>query len=105
MLRQCGHRLRAAATLADGIEAAESAPFDLLLSDIELPDGTGLDLIRHLRATRPGPIAAIAMSGFGSDDDLRLSLDAGFLAHLTKPVDFLRLRAEIGRTIGESVAN
>jgi PAS domain S-box-containing protein len=104
LLENAGHRVRTASTLAKAVETTEAGPFDLLLSDIELPDGTGLDLIRHLRASRTERIPAIAMSGFGSDDDVRLSLDAGFLAHLTKPVDFNRLQAEIARTISETIA-
>ncbi len=102
LLRHAGHIVRPAANLADGIATAESAPFDLLLSDIELPDGTGLDLIRHLVAARPGRFPAIAMSGFGSVEDIQISLEAGFLSHLTKPVDFGRLLTEIDHLVGQS---
>ncbi len=65
------------------------APFDLLLSDIELPDGDGLQLMREIKASEP--IAGIAMSGFGAEEDLRQSRDAGFFDHLTKPIDLNRL--------------
>ena len=71
-----------------------SALIDLLISDIELPDGTGLDLIRHLRGGGPPPVA---MSGYGSEGDIRASLEAGFAEHLTKPVDLSRLLAAIHR--------
>ena len=94
LLEQAGHRVRAATTLAAALEAAEVGPVDVLLSDIGLPDGTGLDLLRRLRDDRPR-LPAVAFSGFGSDDDIRHSLDAGFAAHLTKPIDFRRLAAAI----------
>jgi PAS domain S-box-containing protein len=95
LLGQSGHRVRPAASLAEALVAADAGPLDLLLSDIELPDGTGLDLVRHLHAAGLARLPAIAMSGFGSDDDIQLSLDAGFVDHLTKPVDFRRLREVI----------
>jgi PAS domain S-box-containing protein len=63
--------------------------FDILISDIRLPDGSGLDLMRRLRSRQP--IRGIAISGFGTEEDRRRSLEAGFGTHLTKPVDFNRL--------------
>jgi CheY-like chemotaxis protein len=63
--------------------------FDLLISDIRLPDGSGLDLIRRLQSNRP--IRGIAISGFGTEQDQRRSREAGYETHLTKPVDFDRL--------------
>jgi PAS domain S-box-containing protein len=97
VLRQRGHNVVAADCLAAAraqVDEAE-APFDLLLSDIELPDGDGLELMRELKATRAMP--GIAMSGFGAEEDLRLSREAGFLDHLTKPIDLNRLNAAIRR--------
>jgi signal transduction histidine kinase/ActR/RegA family two-component response regulator len=102
LLRQAGHRVRPASTIAGAIEAAAGS-IDLVLSDIELPDGNGLDLIRVLHANRPH-LPAIAISGFGSDDDARLSFDAGFSDHLTKPVDFRNLTAAIRRVVAQEVA-
>jgi signal transduction histidine kinase/CheY-like chemotaxis protein len=102
LLRQAGHRVRPAATIAEAIEAAAGS-IDLVLSDIELPDGNGLDLIRILHTNRPH-LPAIAISGFGSDDDARLSFDAGFSDHLTKPVDFRILTAAIRRVVNRETA-
>ena len=62
---------------------------DIVLSDIGLPDGTGLDLVRQLKAERDIP--AIALTGFGMDEDIAKCREAGFNAHLTKPVNFQRL--------------
>jgi len=76
-------------TVEEAIAAATDGLFDLVISDVRLPDGSGLDLLPHLQSNRP--IQGIAISGFGSDDDLQRSRRAGFSAHLTKPVDFERL--------------
>jgi CheY-like chemotaxis protein len=100
LLEQAGHRVRPAATLAEALEAAGSGPIDVLLSDIGLPDGSGLELLRTLRNDRPR-LPAIAFSGFGSDDDVRHSLEAGFAAHLTKPLDFRRLSQAIRNALAE----
>jgi DNA-binding response OmpR family regulator len=100
LLEQAGHRVRSATGFAEALEQAGSGPVDLLLSDIGLPDGSGLELLRLLRTARPG-LPAVAFSGFGSDDDVRHSLDAGFAAHLTKPIDFRRLSVAIRNALPE----
>ena len=77
---------------AGSLEQAESAAaggFDLLVCDIDLPDGTGIELIARLSATRP--IRAIAMSGYGTAEDIERSTDAGFHRHLVKPFTADRL--------------
>ena len=75
------------------MEAAERQTFDLLLSDIGLPDGSGMDVMRHMAAKFK--VAGIALSGFGQDEDLRRSREAGFATHLTKPVNFQTLQSAI----------
>ena len=67
-----------------------SQRFDLVLCDIGLPDGTGYDVIS--KAKTKGPIKAVAITGFGTDEDIRRSKEAGFDFHLVKPVDFQELR-------------
>jgi PAS domain S-box-containing protein len=84
LLERHGHRVRAAADLATARRLAAAGPFDLLLSDIDLPDGDGRDLMRELR--QRGAVPGIAMSGFGSEADIRASREAGFAAHLIKPI-------------------
>jgi PAS domain S-box-containing protein len=81
--------------LSAALAAAGEAQFDLLISDIELPDGTGLELIHGLGGGRTLP--GIAISGFGSEEDLQLSAGAGFAEHLTKPIDLNRLESAIRR--------
>jgi CheY-like chemotaxis protein len=80
-----GCRARFAVDLASARLAAREERFDVLLSDINLPDGDGWDLLRELAAAGRRPPAAIAMSGFGSHNDLARSRAAGFDTHLVKP--------------------
>jgi CheY-like chemotaxis protein len=70
---------------------------DLVICDIGLPDGTGWDVMRRL--SESGPVRAIAVSGFGMEHDVQKSRDAGFIAHLTKPVDFPRLEAALAKAL------
>jgi PAS domain S-box-containing protein len=94
VLRSRGHQVTTAARLSDALRAAADQELDLLVSDIELPDGTGLELIRQLGG---GAIAGVAMSGYGSEEDVQASRQAGFAEHLIKPVDVNRLEAAIER--------
>jgi signal transduction histidine kinase/CheY-like chemotaxis protein len=89
ILTHRGHTVRTANNLAAALKVAAEADFELLISDIELPDGSGLELMWTLRAQRQVP--AIALSGYGSADDLELSRSAGFAEHLIKPIDIHRL--------------
>ena len=67
--------------MTSAIEALSASKFDILISDIGLPDGDGWQLIRQLK-TKP---FGIAMSGFGTHSDREKSLAAGYKHHLTKP--------------------
>ena len=88
-----GHRVRVAAAVGAALREAAANPCELLISDIGLPDGSGVDLLRQIR---PSPtLGAIAMSGFGMEEDLVRSRDAGFSRHLTKPVDLALLEKAI----------
>ena len=62
------------------------AYYEVLVTDIGLPDGSGYDLVRE--AKRKQPLITVALSGFGTDEDVRRSAEAGFDYHLTKPIDF-----------------
>ena len=92
ILGQRGHEIRKATSLAEARRNVAD-DLDLLISDIELPDGTGLELMRDIVRARKLP--GIAMSGFGSEEDVRFSREAGFSVHLTKPIDLARLEAAI----------
>ena len=95
LLRSLGYRVTTAGSVATALEAAGAEKFDLLISDVGLPDGTGLDLMQKLLAR--GPMRGIVLSGFGMEEDVKRSLDAGFSLHLTKPIDLQRLEAAIER--------
>jgi signal transduction histidine kinase/CheY-like chemotaxis protein len=97
ILQQRNHIVSMAHNIRIARRLAASSPFDLIVSDIELPDGSGLDLMREINAIRPTP--GIALSGFGSVDDLILSQGAGFIEHLTKPIDIRSLDTAIAKVI------
>jgi PAS domain S-box-containing protein len=98
LLSSLGCTVSAAGSVKEARELSDAQPFDLLVSDIGLPDGTGHDVMSYIRtrhATR-----GIALSGFGQDDDIRRSHEAGFELHLTKPVNFQMLRDVILKIAG-----
>ena len=84
--------------MRSAMETAVRNKFDLLISDIALPDGSGVDLMRQLRAI--SAIPGIAVSGFGNNGDIERSLQAGFSEHLIKPIKLDDLEAAIERAIG-----
>jgi PAS domain S-box-containing protein len=99
LLRKRGHDVVTADSVASAVEVAATTrePLDLLISDLGLPDGTGFDVIRGVRVHSGCP--AIALSGFGMEADLRRTREAGFVAHLVKPVDLTQLEEVIGRVV------
>jgi signal transduction histidine kinase len=99
LLTRRGFIVRTAASVAEAVKVAREYEFDVLVSDIGLPDGRGTELLDQLEAKRAGWLPAIAMSGFGMEDDLESSRAAGFSEHLTKPVEFAALQQAIARLI------
>ena len=100
ILETAGYAVGHAGSVSAALDLAERRKFDLVVSDVGLPDGTGLDLMRQLYHTQG--LRGIALSGFGTDEDLAASKAAGFAEHLVKPVDWERLRDAIARLILES---
>lgn len=96
LLRKAGHEVRRASTVASAKRLAETESFDVLLSDLGLPDGSGHDLMRHLVATGRS-MPAIALSGYGTAGDIQRSLSAGFAEHIVKPVSFEMLQTSLLR--------
>jgi two-component system CheB/CheR fusion protein len=94
LLQLEGHSVQTAADVITAVDTAAHGTFDLLVSDLGLPDGSGLDLMRELRS-RGQALPAIAVSGYGQEEDLAHSRAAGFSAHLIKPVDPNRLLTAI----------
>src|SRR4029077_9344556 len=91
LLTRFGHEVATADSAQSALKLLESRRFDALISDIGLPDGNGYDLVRE--AKRGQPLKAVALSGFGTEADVRGSLEAGFDYHVTKPVDLNGLRS------------
>jgi PAS domain S-box-containing protein len=87
LLGRLGYQVRTAGTVRAAVEAMQSDPADLVISDLGLPDGHGHDLMRRLILDHQG-VKGIALSGYGTEEDVRKSHDAGFHSHLTKPTDF-----------------
>ena len=98
VLEEFGCRIRAAGSVAEALQLAGEQPFDLVVSDLGLPDGSGTDLMRELKATYG--LRGIALSGYGMDSDRARSREAGFDAHLVKPVNLELLEATVRRLIG-----
>ncbi|HZE12970.1 MAG TPA: ATP-binding protein, partial [Chthoniobacterales bacterium] len=93
LLRRRGYYVQPADSVQAALDAAAHERFDVLISDIGLPDGSGIDLMEKLKNSHP--IFGIALTGFGMEEDLRKSHDVGFNHHLVKPVDLNRLDALI----------
>lgn len=99
LLHSRGHTVHTATSVAEAQGVATNFKIDLLISDLGLPDGSGIDLMRQLRMH--GISRGIAFSGYGMDSDIQKSRDAGFLAHLTKPVDIKVLMQQIEAAMRE----
>ena len=97
LLTKCGYVVESVRTADAAVAAARGEGFDLLICDIGLPGCDGWQLLRRILQERP--IRGIALSGYAREQDIQQSMEAGYLAHLTKPVDFARLREEIGRAL------
>jgi PAS domain S-box-containing protein len=97
ILKNAGFDVSHAGNVAEARALAAGRRFDLLISDVGLPDGSGLELMKALRDAQG--LRGIALSGFGTEEDVAASREAGFAAHLTKPVDWERLRSEIERLV------
>ena len=103
LLTRRGFHVVTAATLAEARKRAEERAFDLIISDIGLPDGSGYTFMSEYRSRRPG-VPGIALSGYGMEDDVARSQAAGFAAHLIKPLDVKTLDDAIARVLPRGAA-
>jgi CheY-like chemotaxis protein len=98
LLRTLGHDVRSAYDATTALEAAHSFGPEVVVSDIGLPRMDGYELARRLREVSPlEELLLVAMSGYGQEEDLRRSREAGFDLHLVKPVDLERLQEFLAR--------
>jgi CheY-like chemotaxis protein len=94
-LSAIGYQVFVATDMASALSLAAAVEFDVLVSDLGLPDGSGWELLKRLSAERR--IRAIAFSGYNSPADRQRSAEAGFLEHLAKPLAPDQLCAAINR--------
>jgi HAMP domain-containing protein/signal transduction histidine kinase/CheY-like chemotaxis protein len=92
LLRRRGYQVQSALTFQSALELSAKGEFDVLISDLGLPDGSGIDLIQKLASKPP---LGIALTGFGMEADIRKSREVGFQHHLVKPIDLNKLDALI----------
>src|SRR6266480_819991 len=93
MLERRGYEITVAHSAEQAVEKVRTQDFDLLISDIGLPDRSGYELMREVRVNKDLP--GIALSGFGTEQDINQARAAGFAEHLTKPINFERLERTI----------
>jgi signal transduction histidine kinase len=95
-----GHRVLQAADARSALEEIQRGRPSVALVDIGLPDIDGYALAREVRRRFDGAgPALIALTGYGSEEDARRATDAGFVRHLTKPVEVAELAAIVARTV------
>lgn len=102
MMERRGYRVTVAHTADQAVEKAAEQEFDLVISDIGLPDRSGYELMHELSTTKG--LRGIALSGFGMEGDVSRARAAGFSEHLTKPINFDRLEEAIQMLLGEPEA-
>jgi CheY-like chemotaxis protein len=95
LLQMRGHAVKVARCVRDALALARSESFDLLVSDVGLPDATGYDLMRAIHEQTP--IKGISVSGWGRAEDIERSRQAGFSEHLIKPIGLSKLEQAIAR--------
>jgi DNA-binding NtrC family response regulator len=94
LLQSDGHPVRTTGDVAGAVSTLEKFSFDLIISDIGLLDGSGIDLLKRVQQDRPG-MRSICMSGSSAELHVRASAEVGAICHLVKPVSIQKLREAI----------
>src|SRR5262245_18947933 len=102
-LRANGYDVVAVGSLADGVAASGSHAVDVVVCDLGLPDGDGLDLIEQLQATRPG-LPVIVLTARSEEADVVAGLASGAVDYVTKPFRLAELLARIAAIVRFAVA-
>ena len=97
LLESLGYQVTAAASVSAAVSYAAANEIDALVSDIGLPDASGHDLMRKIKQIQNVP--GVAVSGFGLETDVQNSRDAGFFAHLTKPINLHLLHSTLQQAL------
>src|SRR5258706_6787587 len=95
LLECSGHAVTTAGNVESALRLAKEGRFDVVVSDIGLPDGTGYELMKRIQ--QECPIPGVALTGYGMDDDLQRSTEAGFADHILKPIDARQLEAVLSK--------
>lgn len=94
LLTNAGHTVSAAHNGEAATKLVQAGRFDLVISDIGLPDTNGWELLKRLRAHQPD-LRAIALTGYGYPNDMKRSNQAGFEMHFTKPPDWASIKSAL----------
>jgi CheY-like chemotaxis protein len=97
-LEEYGYAVEHAASVSEALQLAQAQAFDIVLTDLGLPDGSGVDIGRALGTRLP----VLALSGFGAESDLRSTAAAGFAGHLVKPVDPPQVHAVLQKLLARA---
>ncbi|KQT13012.1 hybrid sensor histidine kinase/response regulator [Ramlibacter sp. Leaf400] len=100
-LETYGYQVTHASTCAEAVRTARQEPFDIVLTDLGLPDGSGIDVGRALSKSVP----VVALSGYGASPDLQRSAMAGFAGHLVKPAEPQAIHAALQKALAGRMAN
>jgi DNA-binding response OmpR family regulator len=98
LLRRHGHQVATAGTREQALAALGARPFTLVICDMRLPDGDGLDIVAAARST-PRPIPVIVITGFPSEAGRRAALAAGAAAYVAKPFSLTLLLEQVQRLL------
>ena len=101
LLERRAHVVFSAGDISSAVRIAESTEVDLLLTDLNLPDGDGRTVLKQVHR-EDGRVGSVVMTGDGSEDGEEESLAAGFDAHLTKPISLEHLESAIARATAKS---
>lgn len=98
LLEESGYEVIQAATGAEALEMVRSRGPDLVLMDLGLPDGNGLEITRRLKADpATADVAVVALTGRALESDQNACLAAGCIGYMAKPVDTHQLLRKIPR--------
>ncbi len=98
LLKSLGYQVETAGDVFQALEAVSGREFDLVISDLGLPDRSGIELMQEIRQ-RGYRLRGIALTGYGSEEDVQRSREAGFTVHLTKPIDLDALTEAIEQVL------
>jgi len=99
-LGRVGHQVDVARDLSSGQRAARSGHHDLMILDVFMPDGSGLDLLRYLRGELGSTVPVLVLTGHRQEEFLARAQEAGATGYVTKPFSVRDLLAEVARLTG-----